>query len=316
MPELTPPAIDAAAAAATSTTTSNESDGTNNNETNVLLYDVRSSSSSSNRSSYQFTSTKRSNGYPCEFQLGYGNDQVLFVSQSAAVGMPIIRRMVDSVKSIVKETGEKMLRIADGEHLYKNPSCPFLPIMPRNYDMDAICSLSVYGEFKRVSILDNSIESNIPQFDWELNKVGSATNLLKRSIDYSESSIIQCLIHVDGVTDDAYNGIVTELQTMLNWIIDPTNKVEEPIRRLFITLRDSGAIEYGYGRSFIVQLLETSVAYRQRDYQMEHKRNCNADGRSRLVVLNEFCAYPQEMREQMLDENRQVLDAFLCSTPF
>ena len=43
---------------------------------------------------------------------------------------------------------------------------------------------------------------------------------------------------------------------MVRWIVEPKNKVEPPVRRLFATLIDSGADDLGPARNVIAQLLE------------------------------------------------------------
>ena len=88
-------------------------------------------------------------------------------------------------------------------------------------------------------------------------------------------------------------------------LIDPANNVEEPVRRLIRTLKESGAFRYGYARAMIVQLLETAVTYHQREHEI------NLYGKSSLTALNEWAAYPVGMRDRMLEENKTALDAVM-----
>ena len=78
-------------------------------------------------------------GWPNQFQFGYNDRGVLHISRSASI-KPFDRRMLESLKGIVKQTGERMLVIVENANLFLDPSSPFFDIIPRNFDKDAIAS--------------------------------------------------------------------------------------------------------------------------------------------------------------------------------
>jgi len=86
------------------------------------------------------------NGRPNQFQLGYNDKGVLYISRSAEI-KPFDRRMLESLKDIVKQTGERMLTIVENANLFLDPSCPYFDVIPRNFEKDATRELSVYGKF-------------------------------------------------------------------------------------------------------------------------------------------------------------------------
>ena len=131
---------------------------------------------------------------------------------------------------------------------------------------------------------------------WVINKVGQTTNFReRRKAESYQNSHLKSVIRLDEVPVPVATALREEYTKMVQWIVNPKNEVEPPVRRLFSALIDSGADELGPARNVIAQLLESAVAY-----------DLGEKGHRHLAVLNEFACYPLLLRNAIISSNKDA----------
>jgi len=167
------------------------------------------------------------------------------------------KRMLPSLEGRLKSTGKALLNMVKEGKCYDDPSLS-------SFDPSSNAFLHAWGYCENANARDNYKHHSIlvyveliwDQGRWVINKVGQTTNFReRRKAESYQNSHLKSVIRLDEVPVPVATALREEYTKMVQWIVNPKNEVEPPVRRLFSALIDSGADELGPARNVIAQLL-------------------------------------------------------------